>query len=163
MVSSRKDLKLLCNPSCDFQNLFRLGAAINFDRYANENSLPPPPAARRLAPARSACRGFISFDLKPKQKDTRRCLFVLATNAIFDTGCIGLQSCIEMQPKKHMQPTDKLEFDILTIILVYSAKADNQLSITSLFNKTFKAFFELYGAFPRRVNISNTNALIRLG
>ena len=58
-----------------------------------------------------------------------------------------------------MQPTDKLEFDILTIILVYSAKADNQLSITSLFNKTFKAFFELYGAFPRRVNISNTNAL----
>ena len=111
MVSSRKDLKLLCNPSCDFQNLFRLGAAINFDRYANENSLPPPPAAaRRLAPARSACRGFISFDLKPKQKDTRRCLFVLATNAFFDTGCIGLQSCIEMQPKKCMQPTDKLEF-----------------------------------------------------
>ena len=52
---------------------------MNFDRYANENSLPPPPAAaRRLAPARSACRGFISFDLKPKQKDTRRCLFVLA-------------------------------------------------------------------------------------
>ena len=78
MVSSRKDLKLLCNPSCDSQNLFRLGAAINFDRYANENSLPPPPAARRLTPARSACRGFISFDLKPKQKDTRRCLFVLA-------------------------------------------------------------------------------------
>lgn len=69
MVSSRKDLKLLCNPSCDSQNLFRLGAAINFDRYANENSLPPPPAARRLAPARSACRGFISFDLKTKQKD----------------------------------------------------------------------------------------------
>ena len=31
-------------------------------------------------------------------------------NAIFDTGCIGLQSCIEMQPKKCMQPTDKLEF-----------------------------------------------------
>ena len=87
----------------------------------------------------------------------------LVTNAIFDTGCIGLQSCIEMQPKKCMQPTDKLESDILTIILVYSAKADNQLSITSLFNKTFKAFFELYGAFPRRVNISNTNALIRLG
>ena len=51
MVSSRKDLKLLCNPSCDSQNLFRLGAAINFDRYANENSLPPPPAARRLTPA----------------------------------------------------------------------------------------------------------------
>lgn len=78
MVSSRKDLKLLRNPSCDSQNLFRLGAAINFDRYANENSLPPPPAARRLAPARSACRGFISFDLKPKQKDIRRCLFVLS-------------------------------------------------------------------------------------
>ena len=34
----------------------------------------------------------------------------LPTNAIFDTGCIGLQSCIEMQPKKCMQPTDKLEF-----------------------------------------------------
>ena len=32
----------------------------------------------------------------------------VATNAIFDTGCIGLQSCIEMQPKKCMQPTDKL-------------------------------------------------------
>lgn len=31
-------------------------------------------------------------------------------NAIFDTGCIGLQSCIEMQPKKCMQPTDKLKF-----------------------------------------------------
>ena len=24
-------------------------------------------------------------------------------NAIFDTGCIGLQSCIEMQPKMGMQ------------------------------------------------------------
>jgi len=35
----------------------------------------------------------------------------MATNAIFDTGCIGLQSCIEMQPKKCMQPTDKLEFE----------------------------------------------------
>ena len=34
----------------------------------------------------------------------------MPTNAIFDTGCIGLQSCIEMQPKKCMQPTDKLEF-----------------------------------------------------
>ena len=100
MVSSRKDLKLLCNPSCDFQNLFRLGAAINFDRYANENSLPPPPAARRLAPARSACRGFISFDLKPKQKDTRRCLFVLNYNAVFDTGCKRLQSCILCNQQK---------------------------------------------------------------
>ena len=100
MVSSRKDLKLLRNPSCDSQNLFRLGAAINFDRYANENSLPPPPAARRLAPARSACRGFISFDLKPKQKDTRRCLFVLAgaeglglacrLGRCFCTSCRGL-------------------------------------------------------------------------
>ena len=36
--------------------------------------------------------------------------FLLATNAIYDTGCIGLQSCIEMQPKKCMQPTDKLGF-----------------------------------------------------
>ena len=38
----------------------------------------------------------------------QRALF-MATNAIFDTGCIGLQSCIEMQPKKCMQPTDKSE------------------------------------------------------
>ena len=64
MVSSRKDLKLLRNPSCDSQNLFRLGAAINFDRYANENSLPPPPAAaRRLAPAR-ACLGQVLSNKK---------------------------------------------------------------------------------------------------
>lgn len=64
MVSSRKDLKLLRNPSCDSQNLFRLGAAINFDRYANENSLPPPPAAaRRRSPAR-ACRGQILSNKK---------------------------------------------------------------------------------------------------
>ena len=57
----------------------------------------------------------------------------------------------------------KLEFDILTIIFVYSAKADNQFSITSLFNKTFKAFFELVGAFSRRINVSNTNAFVWLG
>ena len=64
MVSSRKDLKLLRNPSCDSQNLFRLGAAINFDCYANENSLPPPPAAaRRLAPAR-ACLGQVLSNKK---------------------------------------------------------------------------------------------------
>ena len=63
MVSSRNDLKLLRNPSCDSQNLFRLGAAINFDRYANENSLPPPPAARRLAPAR-ACLGQVLSNKK---------------------------------------------------------------------------------------------------
>jgi len=31
-------------------------------------------------------------------------------NAIFDTGCKWLQSCIEMQPQKCMQPPDKLEF-----------------------------------------------------
>ena len=54
---------MLCNPSCDSQNLFRLGAAINFDRYANENSLPPPPAARRRSPAR-ACRGQILSNKK---------------------------------------------------------------------------------------------------
>ena len=61
MVSSRKDLKLLRNPSCDSQNLFRLGAAINFDRYANENSLPPPPAAaRRRSPARACLRQVLS-------------------------------------------------------------------------------------------------------
>ena len=45
MVSSRKDLKLLCNPYCDSQNLFRLGAAINFDRCAILASLHLPPAA----------------------------------------------------------------------------------------------------------------------
>ena len=28
-------------------------------------------------------------------------------NTIFDTGCIGLQSCIEMQPKMGMQPKQK--------------------------------------------------------
>lgn len=61
MVSSRKDLKLLRNLSCDSQNLFRLGAAIKFDRYANENSLPPPSAAaRRLAPARACLRQVLS-------------------------------------------------------------------------------------------------------
>ena len=64
MVSSRKDLKLLRNPSCGTQNLFRLGAAINFDRYANENSLPPPPAAaRRRSPAR-ACLGQVLSNKK---------------------------------------------------------------------------------------------------
>ena len=36
----------------------------------------------------------------------QRMLTFMATNTIFDTGCIGLQSCIEMQP------TDKLEFDL---------------------------------------------------
>lgn len=45
MVSSRKDLKLLCNPYCDSQNLFRLGTAINFDRCAILASLHLPPAA----------------------------------------------------------------------------------------------------------------------
>ncbi|MBR4289580.1 MAG: hypothetical protein IKT52_02950, partial [Oscillospiraceae bacterium] len=45
----------------------------------------------------------------------QRALF-MATNAIFDTGCIGLQSCIEMQPKKCMQPTDKLEFRLSALI-----------------------------------------------
>lgn len=29
--------------------------------------------------------------------------FYVNYNAIFDTGCIGLQSCIEMQPKMGMQ------------------------------------------------------------
>jgi len=37
--------------------------------------------------------------------------------AYFDTGCIGLQSCIEMQPKKCMQPADKLEFISITTSL----------------------------------------------
>ena len=50
------------------------------------------------------------FESTKKQKDKLSLVFWLATNAIFDTGCIGLQSCIEMQPKKCMQPTDKLEF-----------------------------------------------------
>ena len=109
MVSSRKDLKLLCNPSCDSQNLFRLGAAINFDRYANENSLPPPPAARRLAPARSACRGFISFDLKPKQKDTRRCLFVLAGAEGLEPSArgFGAKSTLSVKPRVKIQSPTK--------------------------------------------------------
>ena len=58
---------------------------------------------------------------------------------------------------------DKLEFDILTIILVYSAKTDNQFSVMSLSNKTFKSFFELVRAFSRRINVSNTNAFVWLG
>ena len=45
----------------------------------------------------------------------------MATNAIFDTGCIGLQSCIEMQPKKCMQPTDKLEFGYISVIFFISS------------------------------------------
>ena len=40
-------------------------------------------------------------------------------NAIFDTGCIGLQSCIEMQPKKCMQPSDKLEFGLYRSLQIY--------------------------------------------
>ena len=31
-------------------------------------------------------------------------------NAIFDTGCKRLQSCIEMQPEMGMQPSNKREF-----------------------------------------------------
>ena len=63
----------------------------------------------------------------------------------------------------HRYLHDKLEFDILTIILVYSAKTDNQFSVMSLSNKTFKSFFELVRAFSRRINVSNTNAFVWLG
>lgn len=34
------------------------------------------------------------------------CVILGATNTIYNTGCIGLQSCIEMQPKTGMQPTN---------------------------------------------------------
>ena len=34
---------------------------------------------------------------------------ILNYNAIFDTGCKRLQSCIKMQPKIGMQPINKLE------------------------------------------------------
>ena len=70
MVSSRKDLKLLRNPSCDSQNLFRLGAAINFDRYANENSLPPPPAA--LGDETRHARASDKFCLTKKKQSPKR-------------------------------------------------------------------------------------------
>lgn len=60
-----------------------------------------------------SCQNIFFAIIKEPKYNTERYLnfgSYLATNAIFDTGCIGLQSCIEMQPKKHMQPTDKLEF-----------------------------------------------------
>ena len=99
MVSSRKDLKLLRNPSCDSQNLFRLGAAINFDRYANENSLPPPPAAaRRRSPAR-ACLGQVLSNKKRNSHQNGDCFFLAGAEGLglacrlgrcFCTSCRGL-------------------------------------------------------------------------
>ena len=70
MVSSRKDLKLLCNPSCGAQNLFRLGAAINFDRYAILASLHLPPAA--LGDEARHARAEDKFCLTKKKQSPKR-------------------------------------------------------------------------------------------
>ena len=50
----------------------------------------------------------------------------------FRYGCIGLQSCIEMQPKKCMQPTDKLE-----LVKLYRNKASS-ISSSSAFPVSLK-------------------------
>ena len=70
MVSSQKDLKLLCNPSCDSQNLFRLGAAINFDRCAILASLHLPPAA--LGDEARHARASDKFCLTKKKQSPKR-------------------------------------------------------------------------------------------
>lgn len=36
-------------------------------------------------------------------------------NAIIDTGCNWLQSCMKMEPGKVMQPTDKIEIYTIPI------------------------------------------------
>ena len=55
---------------------------------------------------------------------------------------------------------DKLELVILSVIFLYPTKPDNQLSITSLFDKAFKALFELVWASSCRINVSNANAFV---
>ena len=62
---------------------------------------PPDTCLHRLC----RCRPFESHPVSTKKKNhTIRCGFFLNYNAIFDTGCIGLQSCTKMQPKTGMQP-----------------------------------------------------------
>ena len=54
-------------------------------------------------------------------------------------------------------------WNLLFIILIYPAVAHDDLPFARLFDKAFKAFFELVGAFSRRINVSNTNAFVWLG
>ena len=63
----------------------------------------------------------------------------------------------------HIRSPRQIVINILAIILVYSAKTDNQLSFTRLFYKAFKSLFELIRAFSCRINVSNTNAFVWLG
>ena len=53
--------------------------------------------------------------------------------------------------------------NLLFIILIYSAKTDNQFSVASLFDKAFKALFELVRPLSCRINVGYANTLIRLG
>ena len=75
MVSSRKDLKLLCNPSCGAQNM----AVLRHILTAAPSS-PRCICHRQRSATKPGTRvpSVQIIQSEPKQKDTRRCLFVLA-------------------------------------------------------------------------------------
>ena len=49
------------------------------------------------------------------------------------------------------------------IIFIYTTVSDDYFPFTSLFYKTFEAFFELVGTFSCRIYIGNANAFVWLG
>ena len=66
-------------------------------------------------------------------------------------------------PTLVLHDTGKLGFIILTVILIYSTKTNNQFSAAGLVNKTRKALFEFVGAFSCCINVSNANAFVWFG